>query len=339
MGDIQKIKLKRTKKALTNTTLLDEKLDFGEPLFIKTEDPNASLSYNGYFVVGKEDAGDGDEGKISRLKFIKAQKKEVVDNGVFHKTASGFNTAADAVQLTDDEGVDKNPKTTASNVSYGSSNLQDTLDDIFDGSLKVKDSEHADTASTSVQLKTHSADDAKYWILGVVDDTDMTDKDVYHARALTEAAGVENTGGIYFDQTGVLVGAAWNDFAEFRKCEVKTPGICVVETGDGELKASRRYRNSCAYIISDTYGMVIGEKEEEDYAPVAVAGRVLAFVDKKEKLKAGDALKTAPGGRLARMNRLEKIIYPDKIIGYVSEIPTYERWNNIEVNNRVWVRI
>jgi hypothetical protein len=41
------------------------------------------------------------------------------------------------------------------------------------------------------------------------------------------------------------------------------------------------------------------------------------------------------------MTREEVVKYPDRIVGIVSEIPTYKIWgqNNIEVNNRIWIRV
>ena len=327
MSDIQKIKLKRTKKNLSEVIENNVTLDFGEPLYLK----------DGYLVIGSEDSTN-----ISNdSKAIKAQTKDIVDNSVFHKTTEGFSSNASSVQLTNDTKADIYPKTSAENVSYtvgenNVSNLNDIISGILNGDTTVPNATNATYAVNTEKLKTTNARDGNYYILGVTETINDTNKSVYHAGAINAS---QNQSGIYFDGTGVIFGAAWNDFAEFRKCEINTPGICVIESEESILKASRKYREStCAYIISDTFGMVIGEKEE-DTVPVAVAGRVLAHVEKREKLRIGDALKTAPGGKLARMNRIEKILYPDKIIGYVSEIPSYEKWNSINVNNRVWVKI
>ncbi len=322
MSDIQKIKLKRTKKNLSEVIENDVALDFGEPLYLK----------DGYLVIGSEDSTN-----ISNdSKVIKAQTKSIVDNGAFHKTTEGFSLTATSVQLTNDIGSDIYPKTSAENVSYSNSNLNDIIGDILNGNTLVPKASEAIIAENANHLKTSSAPAGVFYILGVAETDDNTNKSVYHAGARDAS---ENTKGIYFDDTGVIFGAAWNDFAEFRRCEINTPGICVIESGNGKLKASRKYKeSSCAYIISDTFGMVIGKKEEGN-VPIAVSGRVLAYVEKREKVKVGDALKTAPGGKLARMNRLEKILYPDRIVGYVSEIPSYEKWNTVVVNNRVWVKV
>ena len=40
-----------------------------------------------------------------------------------------------------------------------------------------------------------------------------------------------------------------------------------------------------------------------------------------------------------KMTREEIKEYPDRIIGVVSEIPNYEKWNGIKVNNRIWIKV
>ena len=44
---------------------------------------------------------------------------------------------------------------------------------------------------------------------------------------------------------------------------------------------------------------------------------------------------------MAVRTRKEIINYPDRIIGTVSEIPTYDTWGagNVSVNGRIWIRI
>ena len=319
MSDIQKIKLKRTEKALSNSTLQSSKLDFGEPLTVQS----------GYLVVGTEDNSN-----VSACKTVKLQRQGIIDKSVFY---TGNESTA---QLKNDADPQVNilPLTTAANVSYGNSNLNTVIGNIINGNTVIPNATHAvtaDTATNSNNLKTTSAN-SKCYILGVADLEDPN-KQVFHAAPVS-GSGVENTGGIYFDTTGVLFGAAWNDFAEFRKCENVIPGTCVVEIGNGKLRKSDSYLLPAAGIISDTFGMIIGE-QSKDSLPLAVAGRVLAFVEDRDKLKVGDVLKTAPNGKLAKMKRREIRKYPDRIVGYVSEFPTYEKWNTVPVNGRIWIKI
>jgi hypothetical protein len=41
------------------------------------------------------------------------------------------------------------------------------------------------------------------------------------------------------------------------------------------------------------------------------------------------------------MTRNEVVMYPDRIVGTVSEIPDYETWGsgNIAVKNRIWIKV
>jgi len=81
-----------------------------------------------------------------------------------------------------------------------------------------------------------------------------------------------------------------------------------------------------ASIVSDTYGMCIGEKSNERI-PVAISGRVLAYTFLPQRMyHAGMAVCSAPGGTIDIMTREEIQKYPDAIVGIVSEIPDYEEW-------------
>jgi len=61
----------------------------------------------------------------------------------------------------------------------------------------------------------------------------------------------------------------------------------------------------------------------------------------------GDAVCSAPGGTVDIMTREEIREYPERIIGIVSEIPTYTEWqggagdaaSKIQVNGRIWIYV
>ena len=147
-----------------------------------------------------------------------------------------------------------------------------------------------------------------------------------------------------------VAGAIWNDYAEFRKDNIQqkaqqTPGHCVVENGDGTLSLSTSRLQAGAEIITDTYGFSIGEdKENNSTTPLAVSGRVLAYpyesID-EFKNNIGAPVCSGPNGTVSIMTAEEEKTYPSRIIGTISEIPTYERWGsgNVEVNGRVWIRM
>ena len=142
-------------------------------------------------------------------------------------------------------------------------------------------------------------------------------------------------------QTGVLYGAAWNDYAEYRKAESLEAGRVVIESPDGEMKLSTKRLQPGAEIISDTFGFAIGETEEYK-TPIAVSGRVLAYPNEdRYSYPLGCAVCSGPNGTVSQMTREEIREYPERIIGTVSEIPKYEIWEagNVSVNGRIWIRI
>lgn len=153
--------------------------------------------------------------------------------------------------------------------------------------------------------------------------------------------------GVWITTGKVLMGAAWNDYAEFRKIENKEtvePGRAVVEVGDGTLRLSTKRLERGCEIISDTFGFVIGPKDE-GMIPTAATGRVLAYpYESREEFAKhiGWPVCSGPNGTVSIMTEEEEEKYPSRIIGTISEIPTYEIWHggeDIEVNGRVWIRI
>ena len=96
--------------------------------------------------------------------------------------------------------------------------------------------------------------------------------------------------------------------------------------------------------------MVIGEllehktieKTKNCKTPLAVSGRVLAYpYEPKETYNPGDAVCSGPNGTISKMTRAEIRDYPERIVGTVSEIPTYEVWGsgNVKVNGRIWIKV
>lgn len=139
-----------------------------------------------------------------------------------------------------------------------------------------------------------------------------------------------------------VYGAVWNDYAEYRQTHYKVrPGQCVYEKGDGSLAISYERMMPGANIVSDTFGFAIGETDECK-TPLAVSGRVLAYpYESKETYNPGDAVCSGPNGTISKMTRAEIRDYPERIVGTVSEIPTYEVWGsgNIKVNGRIWIKV
>lgn len=142
-------------------------------------------------------------------------------------------------------------------------------------------------------------------------------------------------------------GSVWNDYAELRDVfssdfDDAIPGMvfteCAAENDTIQITTERLMPIPMVY--SDTYGMLIGIKSETSI-PVGVSGRVLVypFEDKKE-YNLGDAVCSAPNGKVSKMTREEIKEWPDRILGYVSCIPEYETWaNRVEVKDRIWIKL
>ena len=156
--------------------------------------------------------------------------------------------------------------------------------------------------------------------------------------------------------SGQIRGAVWNDYAEYRASAVKEPGRVLTEDTDGIMKlANERLMPACK-VYSDTFGVAIGETTK-DNTPIAVSGRVLAYPYRnRNEYHLGDAVCSAPNGTIDIMTREEIMMYPERIIGTVSEIPDYEEWacnygghagmsiednkpSYIKVNGRIWIYV
>ena len=147
---------------------------------------------------------------------------------------------------------------------------------------------------------------------------------------------------IRLDPSGVLFGAAWNDYAEFRRTVYEAkPGQIVTENGDGTQHiTTERLQRGCN-VVSDTFGFAIGETDEYK-TPVACAGRALVYTyENRYDFQPGEAVCSGPNGTVSRMTREEMINNPDCIVGFVSEIPEYKVWGtgNVEVDGRIWIKV
>lgn len=129
-----------------------------------------------------------------------------------------------------------------------------------------------------------------------------------------------------------------NDYAEYRNCINNfIPGQVVCEDGEGNLTlATERLQPAC-YVISDTFGSLIGHYQN---CPVAVSGRVLVYIDEDiVNIHTGDVVAAGPNGKAIIMTREEIKEYPDRILGIVCSIPKEEVWNGVNINNRIWIKV
>ena len=91
------------------------------------------------------------------------------------------------------------------------------------------------------------------------------------------------------------------------------------------IKTQERLQAGCK-ITSETFGTCMGETETAK-TPIAVAGRVLAYPYRsREEYKLGAAVCSGPDGTIDIMTRDEIMMYPERIVATVSEIPDYDVW-------------
>lgn len=186
-------------------------------------------------------------------------------------------------------------------------------------------------------LRKDQADSTSY-TLTLNNTTDLNSTLTTAQGALIVKGGVHVAKQLYASK---VYNAVWNDYAECRKAETLEPGRVVIEDASGEMKLSSERLQPGGSIISDTYGHSMGYTEECQ-TPVAVAGRVLSYYDGDIGMyTVGAAVGTGPNGTVSLMTREEIMAYPDRIVGIVSEIPSYEEWGpeHIKVNGRIWIKI
>lgn len=152
---------------------------------------------------------------------------------------------------------------------------------------------------------------------------------------------------------GKVKNAIWNDYAEYRQTDTIDPGYCVVTQEDGIMHITNRRMHPGARIVSDTFGHAIGMSDTAK-TPIAVAGRVLVYpYQNRDNYHIGDCVCATYDGKVDIMTREEIKEYPDRIIGIVDEIPSYEYWeqsytfyktkekikSQIKVNGRIWIYV
>lgn len=173
--------------------------------------------------------------------------------------------------------------------------------------------------------------------------------DTTYAGQANEVEGGTLTTKIYMTPEGNIYGnkvygAVWNDYAEYRELreDIEIPyGHIVIENGDDTLSLSTKRLQGGGNVCSDTFGFAIGETEKAKM-PIAVSGRALVYTyEDRNSYEPGDAVCTGPEGTVSKMTREEIKEYPDRIIGYVSAIPSYETWgeNNVKVDGRIWIKV
>lgn len=137
--------------------------------------------------------------------------------------------------------------------------------------------------------------------------------------------------------------AAWNDLADFQLlCDKLEFGKCYYDTKDGAKICNERCQMSVIGIASDTFGYGLGHGANVNKeVPIGVAGWVLAYVDKE--YECGTPLTNDEFGNLTAMTKMEKMEYPERIVGIYKRKEMENFWGpegqKIEVKGRHWVKI
>lgn len=159
--------------------------------------------------------------------------------------------------------------------------------------------------------------------------------------SLNVAGGILAVGGI---KSAVVYNAVWNDLADCipvdDECKIE-PGYCYCFDGERYYKSTKYLDEGIIGIDSDTYGMNMGHKSGLNQMDVAVAGFVLAYVDRE--YKPGTPLTCTENGYLTEIKKEDKIEYPERIVAtYWKNEPAGE-WGSddrkVRVNGRKWVKI
>lgn len=145
--------------------------------------------------------------------------------------------------------------------------------------------------------------------------------------------------------TGTAVyGAVWNDLTDSIEVPEDTdlePGYAYCFDGERYYKSTKYLDEGFIGIHSDTSGFNMGKKGNGKELDVAVAGFVLAYVDKV--YKPGTPLTCNENGTLTEIKLEDKRDYPERIVGTFWKVEVVEEWGSedkkVPVNGRCWVKV
>lgn len=202
---------------------------------------------------------------------------------------------------------------------------------------------------TNINIKNDKAsiDNTGKLVINNTEDIEIAYKSDGTISTVTGGA-VEIKGGMLVNQSiysnGKVYNAVWNDLADSivvnKDAEIEA-GYCYCLKDNNYVKSSKYLDNGIIGIHSDTYGFKMGEKVGEKQLDCAVAGFVLAYVDKD--YLPGTALTCTKDGRLTKMKLKDKQKFPEKIVATYWKDEPNEEWGSdnrkVKVNGRKWVKI
>ena len=141
-----------------------------------------------------------------------------------------------------------------------------------------------------------------------------------------------------------VYGCVWNDLADCIDVPESTDleyGYCYCFDGENYYKSTGYLDDGIIGIHSDTAGFHMGKRENEKQMNVAVAGFVLAYVDKEYPV--GTPLTCKENGILTKLKEEDISKNPHKIVGTFWKAESNEFWGaegkEVEVNGRMWVKV
>ena len=159
--------------------------------------------------------------------------------------------------------------------------------------------------------------------------------------AVVISGGLGLQGNIYGSKVWRCV---WNDLADCIDVPESTDleyGYCYCFDGENYYKSTEYLNDGIIGIHSDTAGFCMGKKENEKQMNVAVAGFVLAYVDKEYLV--GTPLTCKENGILTKLKEEDISKNPHKIVGTFWKAEPNEFWGaegkEVEVNGRMWVKV
>ena len=166
-------------------------------------------------------------------------------------------------------------------------------------------------------------------------------------NVLRQANLLDGNGNTYFPGTltaSKVKNAVLNDLADaipVGEGDVLEAGYCYGFDGEHYTKTSEYMQKSYIGIHSDTYGFLMGHEEDKEKLNAAVAGFVLAYVDKEYEV--GTPLTCTSDGHLTEIELEDKIKYPERVVATYWKNEPNEEWgpegDKIKVNGRRWVKI
>lgn len=157
--------------------------------------------------------------------------------------------------------------------------------------------------------------------------------------ALTNVAGNAINGSFI---AAKVWNAVWNDVADFQTLNDELVfGKCYYDTAEGARICNKPCQMAVMGIASDTFGYGLGRVEDKKQVPIAVAGWVLAYVDKE--YPCGTPLTSDEHGNLTEIILQDKRDFPERIVATYKKAEPLDFFgpegSKIKVNGRHWVKV